>query len=325
MANEDKEWIFGMNIDIDEIEEKERPNRRDEALEAKGLLHDPIYRERSLEELNLLFPEYPLSPIPCTIHNEVSCTICNFKLSFDIDESDKYKEYLLKYGMVVIKLFKNEICDDTVNDMFKELNDSVIERKGCQEIPLSPNHPASWEKSNWPTKGKFLVRDPAFAPMAFKNRTSENLYHVYKNIFERDDLLCSIDNWGLFRGTKNLIFTEEEFNFWKTKRTEARKHFEIQYEKEHGEKPPADDIDKYNIRYIKNDAGESVVMMDRPDWRHNLKPHWDLNPWKWLKEIEKGEPEQYQSLLAINECPEEVGGFRCLPGSHIFVKGNYSK
>jgi len=60
---------------------------------------------------------------------------------------------------------------------------------------------------------------------------------------------------------------------------------------------------------------------DRDDWRYNLKLHWDFNPWilkKW-DEVDH-DPTCYQGLVALVNCPEEVGGFACVPCSHIFLK-----
>lgn len=321
------EHLFDINFDLEEEEERrERPDRRLEVLAAKGLLEDPIYHQRTKEELEEILPTYPPSDEPCNNNHGTEKCNCNFKKSFHPSDIEGYKNALKYYGMCVIKLFDAETCDRTVTSMFEEINQSAEFYKGeTVRTKVSPDHPASWEKSNWPTKGKFLVRDPAFTQQAFENRTSEILYNIYSEIFERKDLTCSIDNWGLFRGTKDLVFTLEEYEYWLEKRSNARQHFEIMYRKENdGKEPPEDDISKYNIRFKKNkDTGEEYVMMDRPDWRHCLKPHWDLNPWKWIKETARGDPGQYQSLVAINDCPEPVGGFACIPGSHTFVYGKY--
>mmetsp|Transcript_30877 Transcript_30877/g.46881 ORF Transcript_30877/g.46881 Transcript_30877/m.46881 type:complete len:380 (-) Transcript_30877:103-1242(-) len=52
---------------------------------------------------------------------------------------------------------------------------------------------------------------------------------------------------------------------------------------------------------------------DHPEWRQNLKLHWDMNPWAY----NKGQRHQrYQALIAILDSPEQVGGFRAVPGSH---------
>jgi ectoine hydroxylase-related dioxygenase (phytanoyl-CoA dioxygenase family) len=58
---------------------------------------------------------------------------------------------------------------------------------------------------------------------------------------------------------------------------------------------------------------------NRGDWRHNLKLHWDINPYRHDAELNMGECGRFQGLLAVVDCPVEVGGFCCVPGSHKFM------
>jgi len=87
-------------------------------------------------------------------------------------------------------------------------------------------------------------------------------------------LLCSIDKWGLLRGTKNLKFINEDGN---------------------------------------------IVIQDRPEWFYELKMHWDLNPWLYVEEMKEHQHPMYQGLIALVDCPIEVGGFLCVPGSSKFL------
>ena len=60
----------------------------------------------------------------------------------------------------------------------------------------------------------------------------------------------------------------------------------------------------------------TIIRKDRPEWRQNLRLHWDMNPWAYVEEdVTKRQP-RYQALVAILDSPKEVGGFRCVPGSH---------
>lgn len=47
--------------------------------------------------------------------------------------------------------------------------------------------------------------------------------------------------------------------------------------------------------------------------------HWDLNPWLYVEEMKTGHHPMYQGLVALVDCPEEVGGFLCVPGSTAFL------
>lgn len=137
---------------------------------------------------------------------------------------------------------------------------------------MNPN-----EKENWPSKSSyFLTAKPAFTQLAFENRTNENLYYIFSKTFNETKLWSSIDNWGIFRGTKDLVF--------------------------------------------KTDDGTEVIK-DRIDWRFFLKPHWDINPWVYLNSIHKlEEHRQYQALVALVDCPEEVGCLCTVPGSTVFLQ-----
>jgi len=69
---------------------------------------------------------------------------------------------------------------------------------------------------------------------------------------------------------------------------------------------------------FKNKFGD-ITYMDRPDWRHQLRPHWDLNPWIHCRDLERGDWPLYQALVALVDCPEEVGGFQTVPGSAKYL------
>ena len=40
---------------------------------------------------------------------------------------------------------------------------------------------------------------------------------------------------------------------------------------------------------------------DRPRWRVGLKPHWDVNPWQCLRDLEAGVDPGYQGLIALRD------------------------
>ena len=43
-----------------------------------------------------------------------------------------------------------------------------------------------------------------------------------------------------------------------------------------------------------------------------------MNPWLYVEEKKGTRQQRYQALVAILDSPEEVGGFRCVPGSHLW-------
>lgn len=233
-----------------------RPNHTPEHYKLKKSLKPPY---RTPEEWAKIFEPYPKMPD-------------GYMEAYQHTEVAQFKAALEKYGFVVIKLLDNEQCDKTVPEFFWDIN----RRATNQKEPLHPDKPWTWETCNWPAerRTKFLVTAPALTQHAFENRTSPILYEIYTHLLGTTELWCNIDNWGCFRGTKNL-------------------------------------------KWITKDGQETV--RDRDDWRYNLLLHWDYNPWVLQKWMDAGEAEPFQGLVALADCPEEVGGFMAVPGSHTFM------
>jgi len=212
---------------------------------------------RTSEELKQIFPHYP------TLED-------GYLKCYQPNEAQEYREAMDKYGFVVVKVLSEKECDDTIPDFLEDANSNP---NGHQIKKVSLVDPSTWERENWPSKGKFMFSNCAFGQKAFDNRTNGNVYQVFCNLFQENKLWCSIDKWGVMRGTKNMKFIEN---------------------------------------------GETVFR-DRPDWHYELKMHWDVNPWLYTKEMEENHHKMYQGLVALVDCPEEVGGFICVPGSTKFL------
>eukprot|EP01118_Nematostelium_gracile_P003863 TRINITY_DN1449_c0_g1_i1.p1 TRINITY_DN1449_c0_g1~~TRINITY_DN1449_c0_g1_i1.p1 ORF type:complete len:349 (-),score=86.91 TRINITY_DN1449_c0_g1_i1:43-1089(-) len=193
-----------------------------------------------------------------------------YMLSFQPDQIESILEYLKEYGVVVVKVLDDQQCDETIKELFEDMNSADHPRKVAQ---IDRNDPSTWESCNWPSGSKFLTSTPCFGQKAFENRTNENIYKIFKAIYNEEKLWCSIDKWGIFRGTKDLPFMED---------------------------------------------GE-IVYKERSDWRYNLRNHWDLNPHVHMQELANGEHELYQGLVALDDCPEEVGGFQAVPRSRNYL------
>jgi hypothetical protein len=100
-------------------------------------------------------------------------------------------------------------------------------------------------------------------------------------------LWCTIDKWGLMRGSKDLV--------WRQGTSRA---------------PSA--ADEASVE-------TETMTVDRPDWRWNLHPHWDWNPWVYQAMVDRGLPRMYQGIIALDDCPEEVGGHITIPGSAAYL------
>uniref|UniRef100_A0A7S3ZEG5 Phytanoyl-CoA dioxygenase n=1 Tax=Lotharella globosa TaxID=91324 RepID=A0A7S3ZEG5_9EUKA len=51
-----------------------------------------------------------------------------------------------------------------------------------------------------------------------------------------------------------------------------------------------------------------------------MKLHWDTDLFQYFKDLDEGKKRRYQGILAIDNCPESVGGFCAVPGSHQAVR-----
>ena len=57
---------------------------------------------------------------------------------------------------------------------------------------------------------------------------------------------------------------------------------------------------------------------NRPDWKWQLEPHVDVNPWRYVKELKEGQPRVYQGVLSLVDSYDSwctTGGFSIVPGS----------
>lgn len=137
--------------------------------------------------------------------------------------------------------------------------------------------PLTWGNENWPNKSHFLVRRrPSIGLEPTRVRTHPTIHKVFATIFGTERLQTSIDRWGVMRGTVNIP----------TQVTED---------------------------------GKIPCLQDHPEWRQHLRLHWDMNPWAYVmdKRNMNGQCQhRYQALVAILDSPENVGGFRGVPGSH---------
>ena len=390
--NSSEDFFSEFCIEIEQNELKPRPKKQyiytnEKKENKKKEVEKKQPKQRTEEELSKLFTEYPPSPFSCHTCNDTTQCKCNYKLSYDADDVEGYLQSLEKYGLAVIKdAISQEDCLQSANEFFNKGNqtaDNEIE-------PINPSKPWSLESHIWTSSQKFIINIPPFTKQSFVNRFSPNIYKVFSNVFQQRELYCAIDDWGIFRPTKDLIYCKEKFlDVIKRKlKYNNEKHYgkfreDLPENKTPLPPPPLFDYLFYNIRFLecseecanfplifyekienilkefdqefpsppitfldsnlhsstyeradhllsdlndKNDENNkkckgrcNLVVIDRKDWRTIRKLHFDLNPWKYLLDKEKGEKDLYQGVVAISDCPEEVGGFCCAPSSHLLL------
>lgn len=152
--------------------------------------------ERSDREWSALFPRYPE-------------TSDGFVKSLQPHEHEAIRQTLDTYGLVVVQAFSPEVCSATIDAMFEEVNAQVA-ALGKDTPAVHPEQSWTWDDRNWPVQSKFLLRQPAFHPQAFANRVASNVYDVFAMLWQEDRLRVTIDNWGIARGSKNLLLPNEQ-------------------------------------------------------------------------------------------------------------------
>lgn len=77
-----------------------------------------------------------------------------------------------------------------------------------------------------------------------------------------------------------------------------------------------------NLAFQQGDAttDAEVQYQDRLEWQNTLSVHWDWNPWLLVPAVKAGAPKVYQGILALDDCPEQVGGFLAVAGSARYTQ-----
>ncbi|ETO32717.1 hypothetical protein RFI_04399, partial [Reticulomyxa filosa] len=246
------------------------------------------------------FPRYPED----TEKND------GFMQSFEVEDTKTWLPILKKYGLVVLRVLSPQECQQSINALLDEAYTRKVEilKQQCAKDPSIVNqlkevrrvdleNPATWKKENFPNPNwVFLFDRPAFHPIAFRNRFHVKVYAVFKTLYGGDaNLNVSIDNWGIYRGTKDLTF------------------------KESLSKSNANTNANTNISGEKDRILQSGVQ--RPDWRKSLNPHWDINPWTYSEMLECGHYVPiYQGAIALSCHRLQDGVHLTLPGCTPFLK-----
>jgi hypothetical protein len=96
-----------------------------------------------------------------------------------------------KYGIVVIKVLSPDECIKTEEALWNENGDR-----------LKADDYTTWENENWPSPGHpFLSNKYALHEQAFRNRVNSKVVNAFTQLYKTNDLLTTIDFWGIKRGT----------------------------------------------------------------------------------------------------------------------------
>jgi len=224
--------------------------------------------------------------------------------SFTIDQNEEYVEFFNRNGYVVID---HVLTPEEIEISRSEIWDYLSNKSNGL---INPNDSESWNNDNWPSEicrnGGFMGKFPYLKKIklpetlvsqqiqAWRNRENPLIYEAFKNCMNVRKLWVSIDRYGVMRPTKVYCKESEEEIFkeeWKTK----------------------------------------------DNWLH-----WDLSPFHLGSSSAGYAPHKVgfetlckeygqirvQGLVTLTDCPEERGGFHCVPGFHgerFFEWGNSNR
>jgi len=200
--------------------------------------------------------------------------------SFAPDEPEEYLPFLEKYGVAVIKALPESLCDATVEAMVDEANHM---QRDCVTTLIQLQDSTTWSNENWPSDNRFLFDMPTVGPAAWRVRLHPNMQRIFAEIYQTNQLVSSVDKWLLARGTRNICQKNKE-------------------------------------------TGEQETRKRVLEWEQSLPLHVHLDPWRYRQEQQKvhnGKEEDYvhsfMGVVALVDCPKEVGGHVTVPGSAPFL------
>lgn len=215
-----------------------------------------------------------------------------YVVSFDVNDTHGIQTFFNYHGLVAIHNVLNEQeCDKTVDeiwDFLKQFNPQI-----------DRNLPSSWDKG-WPSFKQFgiLGNERFVSPQACENRQNINVYNSFKTIFQTPFLWTNITRAGLMRPTKDILWDVASNTYcdkpeWKT--ISEWLHLDMN--------PLTGRCTTYGFQSRK----ESHFEPSARDTYH-------LGSNNALRTL------KVQGIIALSDCPEQVGGFHCVPGFHHVIE-----
>ena len=242
-----------------------------------------------------------------------------FVQSFALENDVNALAFFDEFGFVVVEgVLSATEQTQTINDIW-----SKIEGFCGGRLNIRRDDPRSWHK-HWPGGGPGLLGQ-ALSGAAWLNRSNSNLRRVFEGIVGRTDLLCSVDNYGVLRPSRNVpshpLPPQVPCRIDVARIQDAPIAGNPSQEMEPSGSEPTG---------IKHAA-------DVPAWRTKSRwLHWDLSPFHWVEgtmrpfsfcpyswisenngtPLEPGARAKVQGLLNLIDARVEDGGFLRVPGFH---------
>ncbi|TMW57450.1 hypothetical protein Poli38472_003375 [Pythium oligandrum] len=214
-----------------------------------------------------------------------------FVRGYRVDQVDEYVEAFNRDGYVVIEdVLTADDCAQSIDEVWTYLEkDGLVKR----------DDETTWGNENWPSEvcrnGGFMGRFPYWKrmkkldatwvnrqPQAWRNRQNPEVYRVFRNVMNARRLWVSIDRYGVMRPAR--------------------------------------------LRHQEETQENAEAL--REEWQTKKEwLHWDLSPFHLgtsaagyaPASLPPAQAQSYgslrvQALITLVDCPEENGGFHCVPG-----------
>mmetsp|Transcript_637 Transcript_637/g.1178 ORF Transcript_637/g.1178 Transcript_637/m.1178 type:complete len:415 (+) Transcript_637:18-1262(+) len=273
--------------------------KRDSKQAAKGLMN--ASEEHTHSENKPSLQQTTFEPIQLPRDQEGFVTSFPLGAVHDPD----FISFFERYGFVIVEnVLSSEERDATIGDIWAHIERSF----GGQSIKR--DDPRTWVGVRWPGGGPGLLGQ-ALTPAAWRNRANPNLRCVFERLIGKPNLLSSVDNYGVFRPTRQVPMRVL---------------------------PPEHNGCRTTVAC--EPTGPDDELRDLPELKTKSRwLHWDTSPfhtadedlppykftgsYEFTSEYNGSRCDgncKIQGLVNLIEAREQDGGFLCVPGFHRHLR-----
>lgn len=155
-----------------------------------------------------------------------------YAVSVSPEDEQVVLDCLDRFGLVVVPVLSADERASTLEAFFREANEEQ-RPTAVEKLSLDP---LTWGNENWPNKSQFLVRRrPTVAYEPTLVRTHPRVHRVFAALFGTDELVTSIDRWGVMRGTARVPTRQFDGSVRPQDRPDWRQHLALHWDANPGQ------------------------------------------------------------------------------------------
>jgi len=226
--------------------------------------------------------------------------------SFTLDEREEAREFFLQHGFVVFRdILTPEQVNQTRDEMWNQIEQAsamTVEQQAqgfLQKLlyqfgwypVVKRDQPRTWDIPSWPFSSHGIGQQIARGPCAFENRQCPAVYDAFSHVIQEKELLVSLDRQGVIlpgEGTSSSSWLHWDLNPWFATGVHTPPHHQLS---------PEQRKTNWLERWQRDNSAEKILLVENNN-------------------VESLDPMPVQGLIAIEDAPEDAGGFMCIPGIH---------